>query len=55
MLTVFAVEWGNEFPAEIDSLWTTKTAAEKQAAEVNEKSSNPSWHVTQWVVRDGTA
>jgi hypothetical protein len=35
-LRVYAVEWGNEFPAEIDSLWTTREEAQKHADELND-------------------
>jgi len=44
---VFAVEWGNGFPAEIDSLWTTEEEAQKRAEEMSE-----SWRVTRWTLRE---
>jgi hypothetical protein len=50
-MTVYAVEWGNEFPAEIDSLWLLREDAEKRAAEKNDEARNPNWHVHEWQVR----
>jgi hypothetical protein len=50
-MTVYAVEWGNEFPAEIDSLWLLREDAEKRAAEKNDKAlGGKGWHVTEWLV-----
>lgn len=44
---VYAVEWGNEFPAEIDSLWTTREEAERRVEELGGR-----WDVSEWTVRE---
>lgn len=46
----YAVVWGNEFPAEVDSLWTTEDEAQKRADELNEKYDG--WHVSRWPLRE---
>jgi hypothetical protein len=40
---LYVVEWGNELPAEIDTLWIRREDAEAEAKEKGE-----GWHVTEW-------
>lgn len=42
----YAVEWGHEFPAEIDSLWTTEEEAKKRADELG-----GDWGVSKWSIQ----
>lgn len=52
MITVWAVEWGSEFPAEVDSLWTTQDAARERAKAKNAEDDTSSWSAQPWVARD---
>ena len=49
------VEWGDEFPAEIDSIWTTESEAQKRCNELNEddvmKGHGGNWNVRRWPMR----
>jgi hypothetical protein len=51
---VFVVEWGNEFPAEVDSVWATQEEAQRRADELNERAirGGDNYRVSEWSVRD---
>ena len=52
---VYAVEWGNEFPAEINSLWVDREAAEQRAELLNTRAIKgaDNWGVREWFVGVG--
>ena len=54
LLSVFAVEWGNEFPMEIDSLWTSIEEARKRAVELNAGALElpGNWHAQPVLLRE---
>lgn len=53
-LVVYAVEWGNELPAEIDTIWLLERDALIQAHKRNgEVMASGGWKVVPWTVRDG--
>lgn len=43
---VYVVEYGEELPAEVDSLWMNFSEAQKRANELG-----GSWHVSKWILR----
>jgi hypothetical protein len=43
---VFAVEYGEGAPAEVDSLWMSFAEAQKRANELDSED----WHVTKWIL-----
>lgn len=49
-MKVYVVEWGDEFPAEIDTIWSTEPEAEKRADEMRRERRDPKWHVREWPV-----
>lgn len=51
-LKVFAVVYSNYDPAEVDSLWTTETEANKRRAELNAETDTGIWKVTPWLVQE---
>lgn len=51
---VYAVEWGDEIPSEIDSLWTTAEAAQPRADRKNREAiGGGNWRVRPWNLRTG--
>lgn len=49
-LTVYAVEYGNYSPAEIDSLWATQELADRRVARLNAGQDAWPWYVKAWQV-----
>jgi hypothetical protein len=50
--TVYAAEWGNEFPAEIDTLWVHERDALNHVRELNQRPGS-NWHVKPWRLLTG--
>lgn len=50
--TVWAVQYSNYEPMEIDSLWSTQELAEKYAEKLNDATDSPLWDVTEKHVHD---